>query len=65
MQRFVIFVARRDRLPGQRHDDDALEFNAVILELFVERQQHVVDDQEAVARVVGDVARCRRDAAAG
>ena len=52
-ERLVVLHAGRHRLAGQRHDDHALDVD-LVPELLEQRQQHVVDDQEAVLRVVGD-----------
>ena len=51
---FVIFQTWREWLAAQAHDDHPLEFD-LVPEFFVKRQQHVVDDQEAVAGVIGDI----------
>ena len=53
-QEFLVAkAARRRRTAAERHDDYALELYSVA-KFFVYRQQHVVDDQKAVARVAGD-----------
>jgi hypothetical protein len=51
---FVIEHGRGDRLAGQRHDDDFFELH-LGAELCQQRQQHVVDDNKTVLRVVGDI----------
>ena len=54
-QRFVVDVLGTDRGPGERKHDDLLEA-VQVRELPVQRQQDVVDDEEAVLRVGGDPA---------
>ena len=53
-QILVALAARRHRLAGERHHEHALgcDLRPHLLE---ERQQHVVDDHEAIARVVRDI----------
>ena len=55
-QEFLVAItARRRRAATERHHDYALEFH-LVAKFFKHRQQDVIDDQEAVARVVGDEA---------
>ena len=49
----VAFHAVRHGLAGQRHHDDLLEVD-LVGELFVQRQQHVVDDEETILGVIDD-----------
>ena len=58
-QGFVVEELTRHRRAGEREHDDLLEAMGVG-ELAVQRQQHVVDDQEAVGRIAGDPAEVRR-----
>jgi len=53
-QCFVIFVSCGHGLATEGDHEDALELHFVF-ELFIEVQQHVVYDQEAVFGVVDDV----------
>ena len=51
-QQFLVSVAARGSLAAsERHDDYAVELYAVA-EFFVNGQQHVIDNQKAVARMV-------------
>ena len=44
----------RNRLAGQRHHDNPLELD-LVTELFEKWQEHIIDDQKPITRVIGDI----------
>src|SRR5277367_288061 len=50
-EKFIVFVALRYRLATERNNDHAFEVYAMP-DLFVEREQNIVDDENAVLGVV-------------